>query len=68
MPNVEEPSPFGALLRHYRIAAGSTQEALAERTGLGVRTIQHLEAGAHLPHRGSVPSDSPAWSVGSSSD
>src|ERR1700724_2028531 len=45
---------FGELLRHHRIAAGLTQEALAERTGLGVRSIQHLEGGAHLPHRDTV--------------
>src|ERR1700730_7580589 len=54
MPNAEETLPFGALLRQSRIAAGLTQEALAERTGLGVRSIQHLEGGAHLPHRETV--------------
>lgn len=54
MPNVEEPLTFGALLRRYRIAAGFTQEALADRTGLGVRSIQHLEGGEHLPHRETV--------------
>jgi predicted ATPase/transcriptional regulator with XRE-family HTH domain len=53
-PNVEEPVPFGVLLRQNRVAAGLTQEALAERTGLGVRSIQHLEAGEHLPHRETV--------------
>ena len=31
-----ERSPtFGALLRRYRVAAGLTQEALAERAGWG---------------------------------
>jgi predicted ATPase/transcriptional regulator with XRE-family HTH domain len=54
MPNAEEPTPFGPLLRQQRIAAGLTQEALAERTGLGVRSIQHLEGGAHLPHRETI--------------
>jgi predicted ATPase/transcriptional regulator with XRE-family HTH domain len=54
MPNAEEPIPFGPLLRQQRIAAGLTQEALAERTGLGVRSIQHLEGGAHLPHRETI--------------
>jgi transcriptional regulator with XRE-family HTH domain len=54
MPRTEEPIPFGPLLRQYRIAAGLTQETLAERTGLGVRSIQHLEGGAHLPHRETV--------------
>jgi predicted ATPase/transcriptional regulator with XRE-family HTH domain len=54
MLNVEEPKPFGVLLLQYRIAAGLTQEALAERTGLGVRSVQYLERGAHLPHRETV--------------
>jgi transcriptional regulator with XRE-family HTH domain len=53
-PILEDPIGFGPLLRQYRIAAGLTQEALAERTGLGVRSIQHLEGGAHLPHRETV--------------
>ncbi len=51
MPIAEGPLPFGPLLRQSRIAVGLTQEALAERTGLGVRSIQHLEGGTHLPHR-----------------
>ena len=51
MPHAEETISFGPLLRQYRIAAGLTQEALAERTGLGVRSIQHLEAGEHRPRR-----------------
>jgi non-specific serine/threonine protein kinase len=51
MPNGEDASGFGSLLRQRRIAAGLTQEGLAERTGLGVRSIQHLESGSHLPHR-----------------
>jgi non-specific serine/threonine protein kinase len=45
---------FGELLRQQRIATGLTQETLAERTGLGVRSIQHLEGGAHLPHRETI--------------
>src|SRR5439155_10267070 len=48
------PLSFGDLLRRCRLAAGLTQEALAERTGLGVRSVQHLEGGAHLPHRETV--------------
>src|SRR5579884_1496991 len=36
---------LGALLRQYRAAAGLTQEELAARSGLGVRTIAYLEAG-----------------------
>jgi non-specific serine/threonine protein kinase len=54
MPNGEDSSGFGSLLRQYRIAAGLTQEVLAERTGLGVRSIQHLEGGTHLPHRETI--------------
>ncbi|HEV2127538.1 MAG TPA: helix-turn-helix transcriptional regulator, partial [Thermomicrobiales bacterium] len=37
---------FGTLLRIYRLAAGLTQEALAERAGLSVRGISDLERGA----------------------
>src|SRR5262249_9125759 len=39
------------LLRAYRVAAGLTQEALAERAGLGTRTIQGLERGEGQPRR-----------------
>ena len=42
---------FGALLRRHRLAARLTQEALAERAALGVRTVQGLEEGAHRPRR-----------------
>ncbi len=30
---------FGDLLRRYRLTAGLTQEALAERAGLGLRSV-----------------------------
>ena len=53
-PDAEEAVAFGPLLRRHRLAAGLTQEALAERTGLGTRSIQHLEGGTHLPHRDTV--------------
>jgi non-specific serine/threonine protein kinase len=43
---VAERAEFGELLRHYRLAAGLTQEALAERTGLSARGISDLERGA----------------------
>ncbi|MGH2514966.1 MAG: ATP-binding protein, partial [Ktedonobacterales bacterium] len=36
-------SPFGALLRAYRARAGLTQEGLAERSGLSVRSISNIE-------------------------
>jgi predicted ATPase/DNA-binding CsgD family transcriptional regulator len=42
---------FGAALRRHRRAAGLTQEALAERAGISVRGLQHLEAGDALPYR-----------------
>ena len=46
---------FGALLRRYRTAAGLTQEALAERSGLSVRGISDLERGARShPHQATV--------------
>jgi non-specific serine/threonine protein kinase len=42
---------FGALLHQHRLAAGLTQEALAERAGLGRRSIQNLERGEVQPQR-----------------
>jgi predicted ATPase len=48
------PTAFGPLLRRLRIAAELTQEALAERAGLGTRSIQALEGSAHQPHRETV--------------
>ncbi|GAB3573137.1 NACHT domain-containing protein [Amycolatopsis endophytica] len=38
-------SQFGALLRQWRRRAGLTQEQLAERSGVGVRSIRGLETG-----------------------
>lgn len=49
MRTAAESEEFGALLRQQRLATGLTQEALAERAGLGVRTIQDLERGAARP-------------------
>jgi transcriptional regulator with XRE-family HTH domain len=40
------PPPFGELLRRHRLAAGLTQEDLAERAGLSARGISDLERGA----------------------
>ena len=45
---------FGSLLRGHRLAAGLTQELLAERSGVGKRTLQDLELGATRPRRDSV--------------
>jgi non-specific serine/threonine protein kinase len=42
---------FGGLLRQHRLAAGLTQEALAERAGMSVYGIQKLEAGTTHPYR-----------------
>ena len=48
-------SQFGPLLRRFRVRAGLTQEALAERAGLGVRTVRRLETGDHTdPRMGTV--------------
>ena len=46
---------FGAVLRHRRLVAGLTQEALAERSGLGLRSIQGLERGETQPRRDPQP-------------
>src|SRR5438874_3917681 len=40
-----EPTTFGVLLKHYRMAAGLTQEALAERANLSTRAVSDLERG-----------------------
>jgi tetratricopeptide (TPR) repeat protein/transcriptional regulator with XRE-family HTH domain len=42
---------FGALLRHYRLAAGLTQEALAAAAALSVRGISDLERGVNRAPR-----------------
>ena len=41
----EAEALFGDLLREYRVAAGLTQEALAERAGLSARGVSDLERG-----------------------
>lgn len=40
---MEEPAPFGVLLRRLRLAAGLTQEALAERAGVSAKAVRGLE-------------------------
>jgi transcriptional regulator with XRE-family HTH domain len=45
---------FSNLLRQHRLAAGLTQEALAERAGLSVHGIQKLERGVTHPYRDTV--------------
>jgi predicted ATPase/DNA-binding XRE family transcriptional regulator len=51
----EQRSPsFGQLLRHYREAAGLTQEALADRAELSVRGVRYLERDLRRPYRDTV--------------
>jgi predicted ATPase/transcriptional regulator with XRE-family HTH domain/Tfp pilus assembly protein PilF len=46
---------FGAQLKRYRVAAGLTQEELAERTGVSARTISDLERSlSHWPRKDTV--------------
>ncbi len=48
---MQEQSSFGTLLKHYRLARGLSQEALAARASLSARTISDLERGVHAaPH------------------
>jgi len=47
----ERPPDFGAVLRCQRVAAGLTQEALAERAGLSPRGVQDLERGVNRAPR-----------------
>jgi tetratricopeptide (TPR) repeat protein/DNA-binding SARP family transcriptional activator len=39
------PLAFGALLRSYRVQLGLTQQELADRSGVGLRTVRDLEQG-----------------------
>jgi len=51
MGATDGPGPFGVLLLRYRMAAGLSQEDLAERAGLSRRGISDLERGARrAPH------------------
>lgn len=52
---MHQSAGFGELLRHYRVAAGLTQEQLAELAGLSVRGLSDLERGLHrAPHPATV--------------
>ncbi len=54
-PRVLRPETVGDLLRRYRIAAGLTQEGLAERSALSVRAIGDIERGVkQRPHRETI--------------
>lgn len=51
MPQSENGSRFGELLRRLRIGAGLSQEELATRSGLAGRTIARIEQGhSQRPH------------------
>lgn len=57
---------FGALLRRLRLAAGLTQEALAERAGVSAKTIGELERKpSRAPRLGTVPLLADALGLGS---
>jgi predicted ATPase/transcriptional regulator with XRE-family HTH domain len=50
-----QDAAFGDLLRRQRLAAGLTQEALAERAGLSARAVSDLERDpARMPRLGTV--------------
>ncbi len=51
MTTVPTPSAFGAALRRSRLAAGLSQEALAERAGLSARAVSDLERGINRAPR-----------------
>ena len=58
---------FGALLRRWRIAAGLTQEELAERAGLSSDAVAALERGRRrAPRRGTVALLADGLGVGAS--
>jgi predicted ATPase/transcriptional regulator with XRE-family HTH domain len=49
------PAPFGTLVRRYRRNAGWTQQELAERAQIGMRTISEIERGTGVrPQRETV--------------
>ena len=51
MERIDGALSFAQLLREHRFAAKLTQETLAERAQLGLRSIQALESGSRLPLR-----------------
>jgi predicted ATPase/transcriptional regulator with XRE-family HTH domain len=54
-PVGETRSPFGELLREFRLAANLSQETLAEQAGVSVSGISALERGTRrAPHRDTV--------------
>jgi predicted ATPase/transcriptional regulator with XRE-family HTH domain len=54
-PAGETRSPFGELLREFRLAANLSQETLAEQAGVSVSGISALERGTRrAPHRDTI--------------
>lgn len=51
---LQQYTSFGHMLRHYRDAAGLTQEELAERAELSVRGLRYLEQDLRRPYRDTV--------------
>src|SRR5438445_8626791 len=50
-----ELATFATRLKRYRLAAGLSQEALADRANLSVRGISNLERGVrHLPQHATI--------------
>src|SRR5215469_2346829 len=45
---------LGEMLKRYRLAAGLTQEALAQRAGISPRSVQAIESGTNLPYRATL--------------
>ncbi len=63
--NAVAPLSFSELLWHYRLAAGLTQERLADQAGLSPRAIQDLERGVnHTPRRTTVQRLAEALNLG----
>jgi transcriptional regulator with XRE-family HTH domain len=58
---------FGALLRHYRLESGLSQEALAQRAGLSTLSIGAVERGTRrAPHQATVDALAGALDLGES--
>ena len=59
------PPEFGTLLRSFRLTAGLSQEALAERAGMSAQGIRALERGyRRTPQRGTLALLSAALALG----
>lgn len=60
-----QPSTLGALLRRHRAAAGLTQEELARRAGVSVRSVSDVERGvSHWPHPDTIARLADALALG----